>query len=76
MTGLSKSAVRAMRPSLVVAEALIDRQKPNQIVDRAQKLGFSPVLTTAVVGVCCGQQHCDQGALKSQHHSPIESVQS
>ena len=76
MTGLTKSAVRAMRPSLVVAEALIDRQKPNQIVDRAQKLGFSPVLTTAVVGVCCGQQHADQGATKTPRRTTTESAQS
>lgn len=54
----SKSAIRALRPSLVVAEALVDRQNPVQIVDRAQKLGFSRVLTTAVVGVTCGQKHC------------------
>jgi len=60
MTAPSNTAVRALRPSLVVAEALVDRQGPTQIVNRARKLGFSPDLTKAVVGVCCGRQHCDQ----------------
>ena len=59
MTMPSKSTISALRPSLVVAEALVERQQPSQIVDRARKLGFSPTLTTAVVGVCCGQDSCD-----------------
>ena len=59
MTMPAKSAISALRPSLVVAEALVERQDPSQIVDRARKLGFSPTLTTAVVGVCCGQDSCD-----------------
>ncbi|MBA3276283.1 MAG: hypothetical protein H0T72_10850 [Chloroflexia bacterium] len=62
MTMPSNSAVRALRPSLVVAEALVDRQGPAQIVSRARRLGFSADLTKAVVGVCCGQQHCDAPA--------------
>ncbi len=59
MTMPAKSAISALRPSLVVAEALVERQDPVQIVDRARKLGFSPTLTTAVVGVCCGQDSCE-----------------
>ncbi len=59
MTMPAKSAMHHLRPSLVVAEALVERQDPSQIVDRARKLGFSPSLTTAVVGVCCGQDSCD-----------------
>lgn len=62
MTAPSNTAVRALRPSLVVAEALVDRQGPTQIAKRARKLGFSPDLTNAVVGVCCGRQHCEQPA--------------
>jgi hypothetical protein len=59
MTMPSKASISALRPSLVVAEALVERQGPSQIVDRARKLGFSPTLTTAVVGVCCGEESCD-----------------
>jgi len=54
-----KTSVRTLRPTLVIAEALVDRQGPTQIVDRARKLGFSPLLTNAMVGACCGQHHCD-----------------
>jgi hypothetical protein len=59
MTMLSKSTISALRPSLVVAEALVEGQEPSQIVDRALKLGFSTTLTTAVVGACCGQSSCE-----------------
>ena len=59
MTMPSKSTISALRPSLVIAEALVERQQPSQIADRARKLGFSPTLTTAVVGACCGEHSCD-----------------
>ena len=59
MTMPSKSTISALRPSLVIAEALVERQKPSQIVDRARELGFSTTLTTAVVGACCGEHCCD-----------------
>jgi hypothetical protein len=59
MTMPSKSTISALRPSLVIAEALVERQQPSQIVDRARKLGFSTTLTTAVVGACCGELSCD-----------------
>lgn len=59
MTMPSKSTISALRPSLVIAEALVERQQPSQIVDRARQLGFSPTLTTAVVGACCGENSCD-----------------
>ena len=75
MTVPSKSAVRALRPTLVVAEALVDRHDPIEILDRARRLGFSRVLTNVVVGVCCGQQHCDQPLQASRRISSIESVQ-
>ncbi len=44
---------RPLSPSRVIAEALVDRQGPNQITARARRLGFSPSLTTAVVAACC-----------------------
>jgi hypothetical protein len=59
MTMPADSAVHALRPTLVVAEALVERQQPSEIVDRALALGFSHTLTTAVVGACCGQASCD-----------------
>lgn len=59
MTMPADSAVHALRPTLVVAEALVERQRPAEIVDRARALGFSHTLTTAVVGACCGQASCD-----------------
>jgi len=74
MTVPSKSAVRELRPSLVVAEALVDRHDPVEILDRARKLGFSRVLTNAVVGVCCGQQHCDQAPQPNRHIPSMKSV--
>jgi len=49
----SKIAARTLRPSLVVAEALVDRQGPSQIVARARRHGFSNCLTSAVVAACC-----------------------
>jgi hypothetical protein len=59
MTMPSNSTISALRPSLVIAEALVERQRPSQIVDRARELGFSPTLTSAVVGACCGERSCD-----------------
>ncbi len=56
MTGMtvpSKPQVRTLRPSLVVAEALVDRHEPSHIVDRARRLGFSQCMTKAVVAACC-----------------------
>lgn len=59
MTMSSEPTIDALRPSLVIAEALVEGQEPSQIVERARKLGFSTTLTTAVVGACCGQNSCD-----------------
>jgi hypothetical protein len=42
-----------LSPSRVIAEALVDRQGPQQITARARRLGFPPSLTTAVVAACC-----------------------
>jgi len=53
MAALPKPEVRDLRPSIVIAEALVDRHGPTEIVDRARQLGFSRNLTMAVVGACC-----------------------
>jgi hypothetical protein len=58
MTMPYESTIGAPRPSLVIAEALVERQEPDQIVDRARELGFSATLTTAMVGACCGEHCC------------------
>ena len=42
-----------LSPSRVIAEALVDRQGPQQITARARHLGFPPSLTTAGVAACC-----------------------
>lgn len=76
MSATSSTAVRTLRPSLVVAEALVERHGPTQIVNRAKKLGFSPGLTNAVVGVCCGQQHCNQPSPPKAPRFPVETPQS
>lgn len=67
------SVDRALRPSLVVAEALVDRQNPSQIVDRARKLGLSPDLTETVVSVCCGKQQIPSS---HRNESPRDSRRS
>lgn len=41
------------RPSRVIAEALVERQGPRQIVRRAATLGLSRQLTEAMVAACC-----------------------
>ncbi len=53
MTSVPESEVRELRPSVIIAEALVDRDGPTEIVDRARKLGLSRNLTEAVVAVCC-----------------------
>ncbi len=76
MTDTSNTAVRALRPSLVIAEALVDRHGPTQIVNRAKRLGFSPDLTNAVVGVCWGRQHCEPPSSPKMLRGPVEAIQS
>ena len=54
MTVTTLSEARELRPSQVIAEALVDRQAPKQLEARARELGYSNCLTTAVVHACCG----------------------
>jgi hypothetical protein len=49
----SNTDARMLRPSQVLAEALVDRQEPAQLVNRARQLGYSRSLTTALVAACC-----------------------
>ena len=51
--------------SRVIAEALVRRQGPLRIVTRANRLGFSPVLTRAVV-VACGASALDADGLEAR----------
>ncbi len=74
MTMPSKSTISALRPSLVIAEALVERQQPSQIVDRARELGFSPTLTTAVVGACCGESCCEAVLPAPQTFRPSQTI--
>ena len=41
------------RPSQVIAEALVERQDPRQIADRAADLGFPRALAETIVAACC-----------------------
>lgn len=49
----SNTDARMLRPSQVIAEALVDRQGPAQLAHRARQLGYSRTLTTALVAACC-----------------------
>lgn len=49
----SNTDARMLRPSQVIAEALVDRQGPAQLVHRARQLGYSRTLTNALVAACC-----------------------
>lgn len=57
MSVMPKSEIRDLRPSMVIAEALVDRQRPAQIVDRARELGCCRDLTQAMVHACCRGTH-------------------
>jgi len=77
MTTTPKTELRNLRPSIVIAEALVDRQEPAEIADRARELGFSRDLTEAVVHACCrGTRRPDcRGAesISLQANAPIAS---
>ncbi len=58
-TGASAKAM--LRPTQLVAEALVNRHNTEELVSRAKKLGFSRDLTKTVVAVCC----CDRNGRSS-----------
>ena len=74
MASQPKPEVRDLRPSIVIAEALVDRHGPTEIVDRARQLGFSRNLTMAVVGACC-RGSVAQGA-SAHSHRPTHGLPS
>ena len=49
----ARPAARALRPTQLIAEALIDGKDPDELITRARQLGFSQDLTRTVVAVCC-----------------------
>lgn len=49
----TRPAARVMRPTQLIAEALIDRKDSDELISRARQLGFSQDLTRTVVAVCC-----------------------
>lgn len=53
MTAPLEADAAPLRPSRIIAEALVERQGPNQILARARRVGMSPGLTRAVVAACC-----------------------
>lgn len=42
-----------VRPTQLVAEALIEQHDPEELTSRARQLGYSRDLTETVVAVCC-----------------------
>ncbi|MGC4190577.1 MAG: hypothetical protein QM589_04985 [Thermomicrobiales bacterium] len=74
MTALPKTEIRNLRPSIVIAEALVDRQQPAEIVDRARELGFSRDLTEAVVHVCCRGTHAGESCVSQNTSSCMETA--
>ena len=62
------AADRTPPVSRVIAEALVRRQGPLRIVARANRLGFSPVLTRAVV-VACGAAALDVDGLAAKQRT-------
>lgn len=49
----TRPATRVLRPTQLIAEALIDRKDSDELTTRARQLGFSKDLTRTVVAVCC-----------------------
>lgn len=62
MSSVPVSADRAgVRPSRVIAEALVNHHDSDQVMSRAEKLGLSPDLTEAMIAVCCCDKHQTAG---------------
>ncbi len=53
MNTILTEGAAAERPSRLVAEALVLRQKPDVVKARAREMGLCENLTEAVVSVCC-----------------------
>jgi hypothetical protein len=69
MTLTTISEARTLRPSQVIAEALVERHAPNEIEARARQLGYSNCLTTAVVHACCGNKSASLSSRESAQSS-------
>lgn len=54
MSGITLNAeLASVRPSRLVAEALVDGHDREQVERRAQALGISPDMADVVAAVCC-----------------------
>jgi hypothetical protein len=53
MTDLTRHEIPTARPSLVIAEALVERYGPSQIASKADRLGLPQPLTRAIFAACC-----------------------
>lgn len=57
MNSASMDAIAGrMRPSKLIAEALVLGHNSQEVTQRAEELGLSEGLTRAVVSVCCRDQ--------------------
>lgn len=57
-----------VRPSRLIAEALVNQHDSNHVMWRAEKLGLSADLTEAMVAVCCcdKRQTAESEALRNE----------
>lgn len=55
----------AIRPSRLIAEALVHRHSRDEVENRAQELGLPSDLVETVVSVCCEQPAAQSGPLSS-----------
>ncbi len=68
MRAPSPAEERETRVSRVVAEALVRRQGPLRIANRATRLGLSPTLTRAMI-VACGASALDADHLPARQQA-------
>lgn len=63
-----KAAAGQVRPSKLIAEALVLGHDSAEVTQRAQAMGLSESLTHAVVSVCCREQQ------ENEHAGMLESA--
>ena len=52
-----EAAAGQVRPSRLIAEALVNGHDSAEVTQRAQAMGLSESLTRAVVSACCREAH-------------------
>lgn len=52
-----------LRPSRLIAEALVHRHGSAEVKERAEEMGLCENLTRAVIGACCRDQKIEAAAV-------------